>query len=439
MTSINPFEISFYLDVRNKLLKHPGCGSLYLQVYSPSEKRKNENGKWSNGQKYFRLKKYVTPESWKKILKSFAGSGSNLNEQQKELRTYCIAIQTEANKYNSYSKAKTLKQFSALFNSDTNSDADTLLIWDRFNQFIERKIEGRKSEGTIKAYRDAKASFLRFDPTPQKLIYDIDISWLHEFIEYHVEIGNSEETAKSYLRQLRAVYTSAWKKGIISGRENPFADDDAPSLDSSKRRTRQFNLSKEQIETLAELEPTSFHMKKAKDIFFFLFMFSGLRFSDMLILEYDWILTDELGKRIDFDPVKTKGRTGLKGEVWITPEIQEIMDRYPGKGKYIFDFLEDDMSLEAIKKKKHSIIANVNDNLTKLAHKGVKLPSKLSTYHARYSAASFISRETGASVNEVSEQMVNSPKMAAGYIDTPEKKKAMQSVLSSVLKKNRSN
>ena len=112
MTSINPFEISFYLDVRNKLLKHPGCGSLYLQVYSPSEKRKNENGKWSNGQKYFRLKKYVTPESWKKILKSFAGSGSNLNEQQKELRTYCIAIQTEANKYNSYSKAKTLKQFA---------------------------------------------------------------------------------------------------------------------------------------------------------------------------------------------------------------------------------------------------------------------------------------------------------------------------------------
>ena len=68
------------------------------------------------------------------------------------------------------------------------------------------------------------------------------------------------------------------------------------------------------------------------------------------------------------------------------------------KGKYIFDFLEDDMSLEAIKKKKHSIIANVNDNLTKLAHKGVKLPSKLSTYHARYSAASFISRETGASI-----------------------------------------
>ena len=429
MTSYDPFEISFWLDIRNPRKKHGGAFTLYLQVYSNLEKK----------QTFISTKRFLTIPSWGKIKKSFLGSGSGLTSNEKEIREYLLGVRLESQKYNDPNKAKTLKQFKDLFNSDTNSDADTLLIWERFEQLIERKIEARKSEGTIKAYRDAKASFLRFDPTPKKLVYDIDISWLHEFIEYHVEIGNSEETAKSYLRQLRAVYTSAWKKGIISGRENPFADDDAPSLDSSKRRTRQFNLSKEQIETLAELEPTSFHMKKAKDIFFFLFMFSGLRFSDMLILEYDWILTDELGKRIDFDPVKTKGRTGLKGEVWITPEIQGIMDRYPGGGKYIFDFLEDDMSLEAIKKKKHSIIANVNDNLTKLAHKGVKLPSKLSTYHARYSAASFISRETGASVNEVSEQMVNSPKMAAGYIDTPEKKKAMQSVLSDVLKKNRSN
>ena len=429
MTAFDPFDIGFYFDSRksSESKTDPGYYPIKLRVYSNNVNEKKK--------KLFGLKKKATPESWKRIEKAFFGSGSNLSREEKELREFLLGVRQEAQKYNDPNKAKTLKQFKDLFNSDTNSDTDTLLIWERFEQLIERKIEARKSEGTIKAYRDAKASFLRFDPTPKRLIYDIDISWLHEFIEYHVEIGNSEETAKSYLRQLRAVYTSAWKKGVISGRDNPFTDDDAPSLDSNKRRTKQFNLSKEQIETLVGLEPTSYHMKKAKDIFFFLFMFSGLRFSDMLILEYDWILTDELGKRIDFDPVKTKGRTNLKGEVWITPEIQEIMDRYPGGGKYIFDFLEDDMSLEAIKKKKHSIIANVNDNLTKLAHKGVKLPSKLSTYHARYSAASFISRETGASKEEVSEQMVNSPKMASGYIDTPEKKKAMQSVLSNVLKK----
>ena len=433
MTSLDPFEIGFYFDKRksSESKTEPGKFPVKLRVFSNNINEKNK--------KLFGLKKKTTEQSWNKIKKSFLGSSSGLTSEEKSLREFLMAVGQEVQKYNDPNKAKTLKQFSDLFKGNINSDADTLLIWDRFEQLIERKIEARKSEGTIKAYRDAKGSFLRFDPTPNKLLYDIDISWLHEFIEYHKEIGNSEETAKSYLRQLRAVYTSAWKKGVISGRENPFTDDDAPSLDSNKRRTKQFNLSKEQIETLAELEPTSFHMRKAKDIFFFLFMFSGLRFSDMLVLEYDWILDDELGRRIDFDPVKTKGRTARSGEVWITPEIQEIMDRYPGKGKYIFDFLEDDMGLDAIQKKKHSIISNVNENLTRLANKGIKLPSRLSTYHARYSAASFMSRETGASLSEVSELLVNSPKIAEGYIDTPEKKKKMLSVLSDVFKKSEKN
>ena len=424
MTSFDPFEISFWLDIRNPRKKHAGAFTLYLQVYSNLEKK----------QTFISTKRYLAVTTWDKIKKSFLGSGSNLSHSEREVRDYLLSVRQESQKYNNLSKAKTIKQFLSLYNNDSNSDADTLLIWDRFDQLIARKIEARKSDGTIKAYRDAKASFLRFDPTPKKLIYDIDISWLHQFIEYHIEIGNSEETAKSYLRQLRAVYISAWKKGVISGRDNPFAEDDAPSLDSNKRRTKQFQLSKEQLQSLAATEPTSYHMQKAKDIFFFLFMFSGLRFSDMLTLEFDWIINDELGKRIDFDPVKTKGRTSLKGEVWITPEMQEIINKYPGAGKYIFDFLDDDMTPEAIKKKKHSIISGVNDNLTKLAQKVVKLPERLSTYHARYSAATFIKRETGASVLEISEQMVNSPKMAEGYIDTPEKKKAMQSVLSDVLK-----
>ena len=53
-------------------------------------------------------------------------------------------------------------------------------------------------------------------------------------------------------------------------------------------------------------------------------------------------------------------------------KCKKIINKYPGAGKYIFDFLDDDMTPEAIKKKKHSIISGVNDNLTKLAQKVVK-------------------------------------------------------------------
>ena len=141
------------------------------------------------------------------------GSGSNLSHSEREVRDYLLSVRQESQKYNNLSKAKTIKQFLGLYNKDTNSDTDTLLIWDRFDQLIARKIEARKSDGTIKAYRDAKASFLRFDPTPKKLIYDIDISWLHQFIEYHIEIGNSEENCKKLFETASGCLYKCMEKG----------------------------------------------------------------------------------------------------------------------------------------------------------------------------------------------------------------------------------
>ena len=85
--------------------------------------------------------------------------------------------------------------------------------------------------------------------------------------------------------------------------------------------------------------------------------------------------------------------------------MQQIMDKYPGAGKYIFDFLEDKMSPKAIKRKKHSIISNINANLSKLAQRNPELPDKLSTYHAKYSAAKFIKREIGPSILKIIRQI----------------------------------
>ena len=430
MTSFDPFEIGFYFDNRSssESKSTPGTFPIKLRVYSnnPAERKK----------KLFGLKKNTTPSSWSKISKSFLGSSSGLNTGEKELREFLLGVRQEAQKLNNPSRAKTLKQFSDLFNSNSNSDTETLRLWDRFDLHIEKKINAKKSEGTIKAYKDAKRSLMEFDKDPNLLMIDVDYKWLHEFIEYHEEMGNSRESAKSYLRQMKAVYTSAWKKGIINGRENPFHDDDAPSLDPGKRKTKYFSLTEDQIHAIAKLEPTSFHMTKAKDVFLFLFSCAGMRFSDMIVLEHDWIYKDDLGEKFDFDPEKTKGRTSSKGELWITPQMREIMNKYPGNGKYVFDFIDEGLTNSEIKRKKHSLISNINENLTKLVQTGVNLPERLSTYHARYGAASYMRRKTGASSNEVSEQMVNSPKMAEGYIHTPEIKKEMQSVLSDVLKEN---
>ena len=339
MTSFDPFDIGFYLDERQESKTFPGHFTLYLRVYSNIEKKK----------KYFSTKKVLTPESWKKVSKSFLGSSYGLTDNEKELKEFLLGIRIEAQKFNNPEKAKTLKQFSDHFKSGNKSDNDTLRLWDRFDLHIEKKINAKKSDGTIKAYTDAKKSLMAFGNDPDLLMIDVDYKWLHEFIEFHEEMGNSRESAKSYLRQMKAVYTSAWKKGIINGRENPFHDDDTPSLDPGKRRTKHFSLTEEQILAIAKLEPTTYHMTKAKDVFLFLFSCAGMRFSDMIILQYDWIYKDDLGEKFDFDPEKTKERTSSTGELWITPQMRDIMNKYPGKGKYVFDFIDDGLTNSEIK------------------------------------------------------------------------------------------
>lgn len=418
MTAINPFEISFWLDTRNPRKKYDGAFTLYLQVYSATEKR----------QTYISTKKYLTPFTWGRIKKNLFKSGSNLTVEEKEIREFLLIIRQEAQKYNDPLRVKSLKQFENLFKKNTNSDLKSIFVYDIFDVVISMK----EKKATKDSYKSAMASMKLYDKNKKLVIHDITTSWISGFRLWHQNQGSSKETANSYLRSLRHVFTHAEHSGVIIPSDNPFKGLHKISIPDPIRQTKKYNLTSEQIKLLARVKPTSYEQELAKDVFFFLFMFDGMRFSDMLVLEKDWIVNDELGERIDFSPTKTEGRSNRKGEVWITKPIKEIMNKYPGNGKYVFNFLDDRMNSDQITSYRSSKTSVINKNLKKLAEKIDGMPP-ISTKHARYSAASYVKMKTGASTQQISELMVNSPKMAQGYIDTPELKKAMQSVLSDVL------
>ena len=421
MTSFDPFDIGFYFDTRpsSESKTEPGSFPIKLRVYSNAESKK----------KLFGLKKNTTEFNWNRIKKSFLGSGSGLTVEEKEIREFLLEVRQEAQKYNDPLRAKTLKQFEDLFKRNTKAESKSIFVYDIFDMVIQEKEKAK----TKSSYESAKASMQVYDKNKNLVIHDITPAWISGFRLWHRGQGSSKETANSYLRNLRHVFTHAEHTGVVLPSENPFKGLHKISIPGVKRQTKKYNLTISQIEAFVEVEPRSFEEELAKDVFFFLFMFDGLRFSDMLTLEYDWIVNDEYGKRIDFDPVKTEDRSDRQGEVWITEELQEIMNKYPGGGKYIFEFLKDDMTPDQIVAYRESKLSTINKNLKRLSERIEGMPL-LSTKHARYSAASYLKKKTGATTQQVSELMVNSPKMAEGYIDTPEEKKKMQSVLSDVLK-----
>ena len=426
MTSFDPFDIGFYFDKRpsSASKSDPGTNPIKLRVYSNMEGKK----------KLFGLKKNTTEFSWNRIKKSFLGSGSNLTAEEKELREFLLGVRQEAQKYNDPSKTKTLKQFEDLFKRNTKAESKSIFVYDIFEMVIAEK----EKKGTKDHYISSMGSMKLYEKNKNLVIHDITPAWIKGFRLWHREQGSSKETANSYLRALRHVFTHAEHTGVVFASENPFKGLHKISIPDPIRRTKKYNLSEDQLQALVEVETSSYEQELAKDVFFFLFIFDGIRFSDIVSLEKEWIVKDELGERIDFDPIKTEGRSERYGEVWITYEIQRIMDKYPGSGKYIFNFLKDDMTPDQIQAYCSSKLSTINKNLKRLSDKIEEMPS-LSTKHARYSAATYLKKKTGASTQQVSELMVNSPRMAEGYIETSEEKKAMQSVLSDVLKKEQKN
>ena len=72
-------------------------------------------------------------------------------------------------------------------------------------------------------------------------------------------------------------------------------------------KIKKYTLTKDQLKALTDVETSSYEQELAKDIFFFLFIFDEIRFSDIILLEKDWIVNDDFGKRIEFNQSKTEG------------------------------------------------------------------------------------------------------------------------------------
>ena len=260
-------------------------------------------------------------------------------------------------------------------------------------------IAEKEKKGTKDHYISTMKSMKLYDKNKNLVIHDITSAWITGFRLWHREQGSSKETANSYLRALRHVFSHSENTGVVFPTENPFKGLDKISIPESIPQIKKYILTKDQFKALADVETSSYEEKLAKDIFFFLFIFDGIRFSDIILLEKDWIVNDEFGKRIEFDHLKIKFRSKGYGEVWITDDIQGIMDKYSGDSKYIFNFLKDDMTPNQIKAYCSSKLSTINKNLKRLSAKIEEMPS-LSTKHARYSAAKYVKRKQVLIINK---------------------------------------
>jgi integrase len=195
---------------------------------------------------------------------------------------------------------------------------------------------------------------------------EIDELFLNEFLNWHLDKGNSINSAGIDLRNIRAIFNRAIDNRLITADIYPFRKFKIPS-----KKTRKRSLVPEHIKKIyaAELKGKQ---AQARDIFMLVFFLIGINLKDLYNLKPDNIE----GERLVYERAKTHKQYSI----FIHPEAMEIINRYRD---------EDDVRLLSFYKqysRPYEFVKATNKFLDKFIP-GLGINDKVTSYYARHSWA----------------------------------------------------
>ena len=239
---------------------------------------------------------------------------------------------------------------------------DNVTIYSIWDEVIQHKRDIDKA-GTARCNKDVRNRFAR-DMGKEVVFGDIDRDLILKWIERMKKRGLTVTTVGISLRTFRAIVNVCIDRKLIKGdTKEMFKDTGYNMMDSRKEdfldvpTMRELYDFWEKGEVKDENGKELFTPKEKNAIFrdlgLFLFMYlgDGQNLADTLRLEYDGWYFSTHGKQLRFLRHKTKDRNRDDSEVVfpVTPEIQQILDRYanePKLGQRVFPIMSQFISAE---------------------------------------------------------------------------------------------
>ncbi|WP_348800550.1 site-specific integrase [Flavobacterium adhaerens] len=247
------------------------------------------------------------------------------------------------------------------------------------------KIKGSVSFGTYKNYTVYTKKFETYIGTKDLYFDDITVSLLKDYMSYMGNtLKNGATTQRHSIMILAIMFKEAIKEDIIPEYMYPFN-----KLTLRKDTEKRVFLNKDQIETLTNLELKE--GKKAalwRDLFIFSIYAGGLRFSDVIELQYKHYNEEE--QRIK----KTIRKTGRLHQFKIGKVATDILNKYIKKeaepDDFIFPVITDKNGYNKSEETRFFIASRENHSanfqLNRMG-KMMKLPFSLSFHLSRHSFA----------------------------------------------------
>jgi integrase len=269
------------------------------------------------------------------------------------------------------------------------------------NSFIEfyamelKIIEGKNKYNT---YRNHKGTYnlLSEDYLKGKDLFfnDFNLDFLEKFELYLKKKPIKKEkfyktnAIHKQMKNIRAIYNRAVKKGLVEYSKNPFLIHKL-TLDKYNRKVR---LTAEEIRILQNLNlEKGSRLNDSRNLFLFAFYHAGIRIGDLLQLKWKDIVDGRLEYKMD--------KNNKIASLLLAPIAIKIIEEYKGYNRdspYIFPFFYHELNLENEKFVKKQIQAKtslINNSLKKIA-KIAGIEKNISTHTARHSFADIARKKT---------------------------------------------
>ena len=257
-----------------------------------------------------------------------------------------------------------------------------------FFDFAFDRCEKLKDTVTLSTYRSYKNNiekFERFVGHRELMFDDITATTLKNYASYcSSKLGNNNTTINYAFRILNLMFREAKREDLISNELAPFT-----KFKVKKNKTTKRYLNAEQFDAFMNLEVPNKHKAQViKDMFIFSVFSGGLRFGD--VIELQWKNYDKKNHRI----IKTIRKTKRQHSLRIGQKAIDILDRYATENKsqndIIFPFAKIDV--QYFKDREHrSLITNRAISLSNMylsrMGKQLELPFNLSFHISRHTFA----------------------------------------------------
>tara|TARA_R110002012_G_scaffold315852_1_gene530210 strand:- start:220 stop:1587 length:1368 start_codon:yes stop_codon:yes gene_type:complete len=216
----------------------------------------------------------------------------------------------------------------------------------------------------------------------------------------------TENTIKTYMGHLRAFFNAKAPDGI----PYPFylrKNKDGFKIPIGNEVEKALKI--DELEKIKDYTSDNYINQRSRDIFWISFIWAGANMTDICTLKWNDLKDD----CFTIKRQKTSKKTNKTLKYYINTDIEEIINKYKGSGRYVFNFMSSKTTIKAeIRAEVKDFTRSINNGLKKIAKElnigGFKTKIRkngkefksynLSTYYARYTSTT-LAIESGENLN----------------------------------------